>query len=270
MGELHVLEELDLWGCTELQQLPCLQRLTKLSHFNISECVLLSEVPALSDSAPLKELRAKSCYGLGHLPPLQKLQKLEVVRCTDLSEVDSLDLGAFPRLKEWTFGWSRALKRVSCSKYLSGLTTIDLTLCLSLEEVPDLGNFPNLEKLILQGCAHLVRVRSSEPLPALRVVDVEGCKKLTELPAHLDGSKDLEVLRLQKSGIEMSGEEITKLKASCKMLVVFPCSASSKYGDGPYDQYVPSHLTGSDVETGVQNHYRSRRLWDPLPREKVN
>lgn len=262
LGDLHALEELDLWGCTKLEALPCLQRLTKLSHLNISECVLLREVPGLSTVA-LKELRAKGCNGLGRLLPMRNRTNLEVLRCTDLSEMESLDVGELFRLKECTFGWSRALKSVTCAHLLCDLTMIDLTLCLRLERLPDLSHFPSLEKLILQGCARLLSLSSKVPLPALRVLDLEGCRKLSALPEHLSSSVDLQVLRLQKTGIVMSGEDVRKLQASCERLEVFHSSAPSKYGD---EYGVPS---GSDVETNVQNQCRSRRLWDPLPREKV-
>ncbi|KAG0615814.1 hypothetical protein M758_5G068900 [Ceratodon purpureus] len=269
LDELYDLEELDMWGCNKLKSLPSLQRLTKLSHLNISECILLKEVLGLIDSTALKVLQANGCYGLGHLPSMQKATQLEVLRCTDLSRIDSLDLDEFPQLQEGTFGWLTALKMVTCSKYLSKLTIIDLTLCLSLEGIPDLSHFPNLQKLILQGCAHSLTLSSCAPMPTLRVLDLEGCKKLSELPEQLSCSTDLEVLCLQKSGIIMSEEEEMKLKASCEKLVVFHSSNQSKYGDNYHGE--PTNLTHSrlDIDIDVQHQFRSKRLWDPLPREKI-
>ena len=99
---------------------------------------------------------------------MHKLIKLQVLRFTDVSEMGSLHLGAFPLLRECISGWCRALKSVTCSECLSGLTVLDLTLCMSLEELPDLSTFPKLEELVLGGCARF----SSEPLYALRILDL--------------------------------------------------------------------------------------------------
>lgn len=269
LDELYGLEELDLWGCNKLKGLPSVRLLKKLTRLNVSECIILREVPGLSDLVTLTELRAKGCYGLKHLPSLQKLRQLGVLRCTEVSVAATLELGELHRLQEWTFKWSRALKIVTCSKYLHDLTIIDLTLCLILESLPDLSYFPKLQNLILQGCAHLLSLSLSTSLPALRVLDLEGCRKLSALPGQLSSSLDLEVLRLQKSGIVMSNEEVMKLKASCKNLEVFLSPKyPSKYGDEHY--LVPTNLNASHyMETDVHNKIQSRRLWDPLPQEKV-
>ena len=274
LGELYDLKKLDLWGCKQLRKLPCLGLLTKLKCLNISECELVREVPGLSDLITLKDLRATGCYGLGLLPDMHKLSKLEVLRCTDFVEMDSLDLGEFPRLEEWISGWCRALKSVTCSKCLCGLTVIDLTLCMSLEELPDLCNFPNLEELFLGGCACLMSLTNSSPLFALRILDLEGCRKMSALPDNLSISVDLRVLRLQKSGIVLSEEDIMTLEASCKSLVVFRSSDPSKYGDDYRYSTKITEVTTSDTSEDeffddMQNQCRSRRVCDPLRHEKV-
>ncbi|KAG0603715.1 hypothetical protein M758_10G115900 [Ceratodon purpureus] len=253
VGDLYALVVLNLGGCGQLKDVPCLRMLTRLRKLVIEHCQLLRAVPGLSDLVALEELWAGGCTALEVLPDLRKLTKLKKLMCAGCS----------------------ALKRLSCTTPLRAVEQIVLRDCSSLEEMPDLSTFPQLKWLRLGGCTGLRTLTSSAPLRTLLLLDLEGCSKLSALPDHLSGSVELEQIRLQKSGIVLHEDEITELKACCRRLVVFPSSARSRYGGLESSCSTACVSSGRAVEvddfevTNAQNRCRSRRLPDSLPREKI-
>ena len=280
------LEALTLEGCEELKEVPCVRLLTRLRVLEISGCKLLRAVPGLSHLIALERFLASGCDNLGNLPDMRMLTKLTVLDRSGTPGLDSLDLGFVPRqLQEVDFSRCAALMSVTCSGSLCALSEIKLTGCSSLEEMPDLSNFPQLEHLDLKGCVSLMSLTSSAPLHALEILDLRECGKLTALPNHLSSSENLEELRLKKSGIVLSEDDIRRLKASCMVLRISadydtkPLANSKSVVGGEIARSIPSTSCRQDMgdsneelhEMEVQSYkqFLLRRLLNSVAGVKV-
>ncbi|KAG0604043.1 hypothetical protein M758_10G139900 [Ceratodon purpureus] len=109
----------------------------------------------------------------------------------------------------------------------------------------------------------------SVPLHGLEILDLQGCSSLSALPDHLSGSVGLRELRLQQSGVMLSGEDTRELETSCKSLKVFLSSAKSMYGNEYVTIADRSRDESGTTEFDMQNGWRSRSLPDSLPTNKI-
>jgi Leucine-rich repeat (LRR) protein len=89
VGDLLALEELVIVNCSELEELPNLQQLTRLRKLSIRYCKSIVAVPGLGNLVALEEFIASSCDNLVALPDMHKLTNLQ-----------TLDLGYSHSLKE--------------------------------------------------------------------------------------------------------------------------------------------------------------------------
>ena len=108
------MQDLDLSGCTSLEELPDLSGLAALQTLDMSGCTSMAALPALSGLTSLQMLDLSSCSALAALPELESLPALQ-----------TLDLG----------GGCRKLKALPDLSNLGSLTALDLGGCSSLEVV---------------------------------------------------------------------------------------------------------------------------------------
>ncbi|CAN1245506.1 Disease resistance protein L6 [Linum grandiflorum] len=173
LGELRVLETLDISDCLNLDNLGGLESLVLLEELTLTRCGRLESLPSLSNLIKLGKLM-RNCKSIRWLPDvsgLENLNELDASGCVQLVEVTGLE-----RLK--------SLKRLN----LSG--------CWSIRELPDLSGLKNLYDLDVSECRELVKVTGLENLGMLTELNMCGCKSLKELP-DMSGLKKLRGLNLK-------------------------------------------------------------------------
>ncbi len=85
INKLITLQELDLSGCSQLKELPTIDKLTALQSFNLSKCSQLKELPTSIDKlTTLQLLDLSRCSQLKELP--KSIDKLTALQSFNLSE----------------------------------------------------------------------------------------------------------------------------------------------------------------------------------------
>jgi len=189
MGDLKGLKELDLAGCEILKELPeRLGDLTGLQKLNLEGCQKLEGLPErLGDLMGLKELNLKNCKGLRGLPEqlgyITGLEKLNLELCTGLIGLPGRlgDLNLLKKLKlSGCWGLMSLPERLG---NLTGLNKLHLVGCHALTVLPErLGDLVGLRTLNLASCTVLIRLPERLwDLTGLKTLNLGGCKGLTIL-----------------------------------------------------------------------------------------
>ncbi|KAH7403948.1 hypothetical protein KP509_15G002100 [Ceratopteris richardii] len=170
LGELPLLEVLELHECTSLETLTFLP--TTLEKLRLTGCSSLQTVNASLPS--LQKLNAGKCRNLKRLPRELGacMRELSLRGCDGLQELLPNNQASF--LGE-----------------LSSLELLDLEECTSLETLSFLPS--TLEILCLTGCSRIQSVNAS--LPNLQKLNAKQCRKLKRLPRELDACmRDLSLM----------------------------------------------------------------------------
>ncbi|CAI0394256.1 unnamed protein product [Linum tenue] len=194
---LASLKTLSLQGCPVLEKLPSLSNLTKLHSLTISFCKLLSEIQGLGQGESwehdLLEMEIRGCpslaIGQGTIllafrSGLGKLKKLVL----DLSEIHedhipTLDLSGLHNVQEVSITGSSWLTKVEGLEKLESLESLCMSNCTSIRELSCGAGLKNLKDLQLDGCTQLTRVIGLERLESLDLLNMSGCRSMEELPS---------------------------------------------------------------------------------------
>jgi Leucine-rich repeat (LRR) protein len=197
VGDLVALEELDLSGCTLLEELPNLGRLKHLLKLNISVCEI-KVVLGLGDLVSLQEFEARRCPKLAELPKMCKLFNLrglwvgwcpslgaipglsDVVGLEEL-EADSRGLEECHDLRKLTKlesvevnGWDA--EGLPCLADLVNLKSLEIRCAVELTGLLDLTR---IERLNLWSCC-FERLPDLHKLPRLEELEIGDCYSWTE------------------------------------------------------------------------------------------
>ncbi|CAL1358627.1 unnamed protein product [Linum trigynum] len=194
---LAALKTLTLQGCPVLEKLPSLSNLTKLHSLTISFCKLLSEIQGLGQGESwehdLLEMEIRGCpslaIGQGTIllafrSGLGKLKKLVL----DLSEIHehhipTLDLSGLHNVQEVSITGSSWLTKVEGLEKLESLESLCMSNCTSIRELSCGAGLKNLKDLQLDGCTQLTKVSGLERLESLDFLNMSGCRAMEELPS---------------------------------------------------------------------------------------
>eukprot|EP00253_Pinus_taeda_P005227 PITA_05227 len=204
------LRILSIWGCSELEELPCMAALVCLEDLCANDCVKLKRIRGLEHATKLQKLRVQGCSQLQELPAMEALLCLEELwanRCVKLKNI-------------------RGLER--CTR----LRILSIWGCSELEELPCMAALVCLEDLCANDCVKLKRIRGLEHATKLQKLRVQGCSQLQELPA-MEALLCLEELwanRCVKLKNIRGLERCTRLRilsiCGCSELEELPCMAA--------------------------------------------
>nr|XP_023910806.1 disease resistance protein TAO1-like [Quercus suber] len=249
-SEATRLEELDLYGCTNLVGLhPSIGKLSKLKSLNLGYCKSLTNLPSFSEATGLEELDLHGCTNLvGLHPSIGQLSKLKSLYLRDCKSLANL-----PSFSEAT-----------------GLEELDLYGCTNLVGLhPSIGQLSKLKSLNLGGCTNLVGLHPSiGQLSKLKSLYLRDCESLTNLPSFSEAT-GLEVLDLggctNLVGLHPSIGQLSKLKSlylrDCKSLTNLP-SFSEATGLGVLDLGGCTNLVGLHPSIGQLSKLKSLYLRD--------
>ncbi|CAN1245509.1 Disease resistance protein L6 [Linum grandiflorum] len=214
LESLVLLEELTLTRCGRLESLPSLSNLIKLGKLVITECPFLSEVQGLGElRRSLVHLEASGC---GRLANIRGLESLEALESLELQS-ERLDVS-----------WCVQLVEVAGLDRLKSLQSLVMRNCKSIRWLPDVSGLENLNELDASGCVQLVEVTGLERLKSLKRLNLSGCWSIRELP-DLSGLKnlyDLDVSECRElvkvTGLENLGMLTELNMCGCKSLKELP------------------------------------------------
>ena len=135
LGNLKMLETLDLYGCTGLTDLSGLGNFEILKTLDLRGCTGLMDVSLIDKCKNLEFLTLNNCTGLRDLPCLSNCKKLcsiSLKNCTRLIDVSGLS---------------------GCT----GLNNVNLYNCISLMDVSCFSQHPRLMRLKIEGCLGLTK-----------------------------------------------------------------------------------------------------------------
>ncbi|OMO87852.1 hypothetical protein CCACVL1_08727 [Corchorus capsularis] len=219
-SELIELRRLIISKCPSLEQLPKVDKFSKLEVIDLSECTELVKIQEKSFKS-LEKLQVInfSQTKLEKLPIVKSLKNLEILLlkgCSGLawmrslknvSSLKILDLSGAGNIKEIMFDGfegTSSLKELDLSGTLiqflpsdiCNLQKLRLKGCSLLKDVPELGGGSNmLEELDLSGCESLVKLPVLTDLQKLKILNLQNCSKL-ESPPDLKSLTKLEKLDL--------------------------------------------------------------------------
>jgi hypothetical protein len=110
-------------------------------------------------------------------------------------------------------------KDIDSLKALTGLTSLDLADCKSLQNVDGVKAMNSLGDLALRGCRNLQNIDRLKNLPSLHILDLSGCKDLQ----NVDGIQGLRLMTLDLSNCEkLLKKAIEDLKAASRSTEIRP------------------------------------------------
>ncbi|XP_023643587.1 disease resistance protein TAO1-like isoform X2 [Capsella rubella] len=239
---LRNLRVMNLYGSSNLKELPDLSTATNLQELNLYGCSSLVELPSsIGNLINLEKLILIECSTLVMLPSsignLHNLQKLDASECSNLVDLpssmgnlinlQSLDLSECISLKLNLVLCLSLVELPSSIGNITNLQQLYLAGCSSLVELPSsIGNIISLEELYLSGCSNLVNLPCSiGNLTNLQILNLKGCSKLVELPSSIGNITNL--LKLNLNGCS-SLVEIPSSFGNLRMLTKFSLEGCSK------------------------------------------
>ncbi|CAI0442629.1 unnamed protein product [Linum tenue] len=210
LGELRMLETLEISRAPHLENLDGLENLVLLQRLTLDRCDAVEKLPSLSSLVKLHTLKIRRCKDLFEIQGSQSLDALgecslthlEISRCPRLANVEgllqsletltTLELTNFLSL-ETLLGLPSLgnLKKLPNLCGLPNLIDLDIRECTELTDVMGLRRLESLRRLNLTDCASIVRLPNLSDLKNLKVLNIGGCKQLTEIR----GLESLETLQ---------------------------------------------------------------------------
>ncbi|CAI0421216.1 unnamed protein product [Linum tenue] len=158
LGELGMLETLQVSSAQNLKSLDGLQNLVLLQQLTVEHCGALEKLPCIANLTKLNTLVIRSCRILFEIQGQLKNLKVLIIRgCTQLMEITGLES-------------------------LESLQVLAMSSCESIYELPDLSHLEHLRYLNISGCMQLTQVMGVERLGSLEVLAMSQCKSIIELP----------------------------------------------------------------------------------------
>ncbi|CAL9226025.1 unnamed protein product [Arabidopsis halleri] len=199
------LNKLLIRNCSQIEELPSIEKLTHLEVFDVSGCNKLNKIDGsfgkmsylhevnisetnlaelpdkISELSNLKELIIRNCTKLKALPNLEKLTHLEIFDVSGSTELETIE-GSFENLS--------CLHKVN----LSGTN-----LC----ELPNkISELSNLEELIVRNCTKLKALPNLEKLTHLEIFDVSGCTDLDKIEGSFENMSYLREVNLSGTNLK--------------------------------------------------------------------
>ncbi|XP_033142917.1 protein VARIATION IN COMPOUND TRIGGERED ROOT growth response isoform X2 [Brassica rapa] len=220
---LTCLKEMDMWGSTNLIEMPDLSKATNLETLKLRKCYSLVKLPSsIPHPNKLKKLDLRNCRNVETIPTgisLKSLKDLNTKGCSRMrtfpqisSTIEDVDIDAtfieeirsnlslcFENLHTFTMHSPKKLwERVQVLS--PSLWHLDLSDNPGLVELPSsFKNLHNLSRLKIRNCVNLETLPTGINLGSLSRVDLSGCSRLRTFPQI---STNIQELDLSETGIE--------------------------------------------------------------------
>jgi len=207
LGSLHCLKSLTLKNSESLRTLPAsIVTLTSLETLYIKDCWGFKELPTMGAMPALRSLTL--CDSLQNLPAclgefelrylmlgyfrhvtnlpgicerLTVLETLHIEGCATLHQLQTMRL--MTSLTSLTFH-KCSITHLPAMRAMKNLTSIIITNCVDLIELPCVGQIPNLLNLSLVNLGSLLRLPVSiGKLTSLRNLKLDTCNMISDLPS---------------------------------------------------------------------------------------
>ncbi|CAN7013874.1 unnamed protein product [Brassica rapa subsp. trilocularis] len=245
------LEELNLFGCTSLIELPSsMENATNLEELDLTGCLHLAKLP--SSIGNLKKLFLKNCSSLVELPSSVinslNLMVFTFSGCSNLVELPSYLSNADDHKEFDLSGCSSLLELPYSIGNMINLQQLYLSGCSSLQELPSsIGNMTNLMELRLNGCSSLRKLPSSIGyMINLMKLRLSGCSSLVELPSSIGYMNNLKKLSLHRCS-KLKALPININMKSLGKLVLTDCLSLKSFPEISTNIRVLK-LTGTSIE----------------------
>ncbi|CAI0421214.1 unnamed protein product [Linum tenue] len=197
LQNLVLLQQLTVEHCGALEKLPCIANLTKLNTLVIRSCRILFEIQgpdASMGGSSLTRLEISRCPKLANVEGLiQPLQALNTLNLEGFPSIETLllRLSSFSNMKKLYVHGSRLPNLCG----LTSLTTLEIKGFTQLSEVTRLERLESLVRLKLIDCGLVVRLPDLSELKNLKVLIIRGCTQLMEITG-LESLESLQVLAM--------------------------------------------------------------------------
>ncbi|CAN1751421.1 Disease resistance protein L6 [Linum perenne] len=183
LENLSHLETLKLKHCRVLEKLPIsLANLTKLQELSIKKCTQLAEVMSLGRMDALRSLSMRNCTSITKFPDLSVLTNLKTLKisgCTGLTEI--IGIGSLKLLTELNMSDCSSVGELLDLSCLRNIVSLDISKCNQLKEVRGIESLELLEQLVMSNCSWIKKLADLSGCKKLGKLDISGCAQLAEV-----------------------------------------------------------------------------------------
>lgn len=292
------LHELTLSNCNSFKELPySFSKLTSLRVLKMDHCQSLTQLPkdfgTFEEHSSLRELNLSHCKVLEHLPvglgKMTSLVRLDVSHCKSLVGIPE-SIGKLKSLLSMDISWCSSLKKLSNEFCSLSITSLKLTRCTALEELPNgFGQLESLRVLKLKSCTLLKKLPEGfsklrclvhldlsgciglqelcinfSDLLSLRTLTLDGCKNLRKLPENLDRLDSLQHLNLSNCEL-LEGESMDNVVKAKVLERVYIRNSDKLKEKWRKIQGMPDQLWPFNVDIGQELRQEEKESeWEKL------
>ncbi|TQE13858.1 hypothetical protein C1H46_000489 [Malus baccata] len=227
------LQVIDLWGCSNLTEVPNLSRSLKIVKIILQFCGSLVEIPSYFQRLDkLTHLDLRDCRSLKYLPEMPGNIQYLNLKCTGIKELPE-SVWSNENISYLDLEQCEDLKKLPSSR--CKLKNLDLRRCSKFENFPEiLEPVEHLKSLSLIQTAVTELPSSICNLKYLETLDLSNCSRFSKFPEILKPMEHLVDLCLQDTAVEMLPSSIGNLNGlerlnlvDCKQLKDVPTSIYS-------------------------------------------
>ncbi|CAI0421208.1 unnamed protein product [Linum tenue] len=231
LQNLVLLQQLTVEHCGALEKLPCIANLTKLNTLVIRSCRILFEIQgpdASMGGSSLTRLEISRCPKLANVEGLiQPLQALNTLNLEGFPSIETLllRLSSFSNmknLKKLTICDATQLTEMEELDRLESLEWLQMDGCTGIKKLPHLRNLRNLKQLIISGCTSILKLPNLCGLTSLTTLEIKGFTQLSEV-TRLERLESLVRLKLIDCGLVVRLPDLSELK-NLKVLIIRGCT----------------------------------------------
>ncbi|CAN1264431.1 Disease resistance protein L6 [Linum perenne] len=183
-GRLESLTELNMSGCSSVEELPHLSGLRNIVRLDTSECNQLKEVRGIESLELLEYLFMTNCTSIKKLPDLYvltNLKTLEISGCTGLTEAEVSGIERLELLNELNISGCSSVEELPNLPGSRNIFSLDISECNQLKEFTGVKNLEQLKDLKMRNCTLITKLPDLSVLANLKTLDISGCVQLAEV-----------------------------------------------------------------------------------------
>ncbi|CAI0421204.1 unnamed protein product [Linum tenue] len=242
LGELGMLETLQVSSAQNLKSLDGLQNLVLLQQLTVEHCGALEKLPCIANLTKLNTLVIRSCRILFEIqgPDASmggsSLTRLEISRCPKLANVEGLiqplqalntlnlimDLSGLVNLQVMNISGCQQLAGITGFYALQWLEVLNISHCNSIRKLWNLSGLKSLKKLTICDATQLTEMEELDRLESLEWLQMDGCTGIKKLP-HLRNLRNLKQLIISGCTSILKLPNLCELK-NLKVLIIRGCT----------------------------------------------